>query len=389
MTGTPGLVVVGGSIAGVRAVEGARSTGYDGPITLITAEPHLPYDRPPLSKDLLAPHGTVDSPTLRDEAAWHDLDVTVRTDVTATGLDPAARVVRTTAGDVPYASLVITTGGAARTLPGALTMRSYADARKVRSALDTARSVLVVGAGFIGAEVATAARARNLDVVVIDVAPLPLGRAVGDVGGDVLAAVHRAGSVDLRLGTTIESGDGDRIVLSDGTEIRPDAVIAGIGAVPATGWLSGSGIDLHSPTGAVVADATLATNLPGVWVAGDAAIVGDELGQHWVAAADQGKIAGINAVSAEPQHWSGVAFAWSHWYGHRVQYVGECRGDEEVFVPSDGVSGVVLVRADDRFAGALAIDRPGDAAKARRLIAAGASWNEALESYAVVASNAS
>jgi hypothetical protein len=126
-----------------------------------------------------------------------------------------------------------------------------------------------------------------------------------------------------------------------------------------------------------------------VWVAGDAAIIDGELGQHWVAAADQGRIAGMNAVSSEPQAWSGVAFAWSHWYGHRIQYVGECRGQEDVFLSGDGVSGVVLTRDGDRFAGALAIDRPGDAAKARRLIAAGTSWADALEAYSAVASKAS
>ena len=389
MSTEPGLVVVGGSIAGVRAVEGARATGYSGPITLITAETQLPYDRPPLSKDLLAPNGTIDPPTLRDEAAWAELDVAVRTDVIATGLDPAAKVLHTSAGDVAYDSLVITTGGAARSLPGALTMRSYADAKYVRSALDHARTVLVVGAGFIGAEVATAARARNLEVIVIDAAPLPLGRAVGDLGGEALAAVHRVGGVDLRLGTTIADDGPHGVTLSDGTTIRPDAIIAGIGAQPATGWLAASGVELHQPTGAVVADTTLATNIPGVWVAGDAAIVDGELGQHWVAAADQGRIAGMNAVSAEAQEWAGVAFAWSHWYGHRIQYVGECRGEEDLLIAAEGVSGVILTREGNRFVGALAIDRPGDAAKARRLIAAGTSWNDALGAYSAVASNAS
>ncbi|BBH16109.1 putative ferredoxin reductase [Nocardioides baekrokdamisoli] len=386
MTTAPGLVVVGGSIAGVRAVEGARAAGYTGSITLITTETHLPYDRPPLSKDLLAPNGTLEPPTLRDEAAWDELGANVRTGVTATGLDPVTRVVHTSAGDVPYSSLVITTGGEARRLPGALTMRSYADAKYVRSALDNARRVLVVGAGFIGAEVATAARARNLEVIVIDAAPLPLGRAVGDIGGEALVAVHRAGGVDLRLGTTIVAQGPGGVTLSDGTSIRPDTVIAGIGAGPATSWLAGSGIALHDPTGAVVAATTLATNLPDVWVAGDAAIIDGELGQHWVAAADQGRIAGMNAVSPEPQVWSGVAFAWSHWYGHRIQYVGECRGDEDVFLAGESVSGVILTRAGDRFAGALAIDGPGDAAKARRLIAAGTSWADALESYSAVPS---
>lgn len=389
MTTPAGLVIVGGSIAGVRAVEGARAAGYTGSITLITAEAHLPYDRPPLSKDLLAPNGTLDPPTLRDEAAWAELGTTLRTSVTATGLDPAAKVVHTSDGDIAYASLVITTGGQARSLPGALTMRSYADAKYVRSALDNAHSVLVVGAGFIGAEVATAARARNLDVIVIDAAPLPLGRAVSDIGGEALVAVHRAGGVDLRLGTTIVAEGPSGVTLSDGTSIRPDAIVAGIGALPATKWLAGSGIAFHEPTGAIIADTTLATSLRDVWVAGDAAIVDGELGQHWVAAADQGRIAGMNAVNQEAQVWSGVAFAWSHWYGHRIQYVGECRGEEELFLAGDGVSGVVLTRAGDRFAGALAIDRPGDAAKARRLIAAGTSWADALESYSAVASSAS
>jgi len=384
-----GLVVVGGSIAGVRAVEGARSTGYAGPITVITAEPHLPYDRPPLSKDLLAIDGPTEPPTLRDEAAWAELDADVRTDVCATGLDPVARVLHTTAGDVPYDALVIATGGSARTLPGAITMRTYADARQVRDALDSATSMLVLGAGFIGAEVATAARTRGLAVTVVDAAPLPLGRAVGPIGGQVLTDVHEAGEVDLRLGTTVVRQGPEGIHLSDGTVIQADAVIAGIGAVPATGWLTGSGLELDERTGGVVAGSTLATSAPGVWVAGDAAIIDGEVGSHWVAAADQGRIAGINAVSDEAQEWSGVAFAWSHWYGHRIQYVGRCVGEEELFIPAEGVSGLVLVRTGDRFAGALAIDRPGDAAKARRLIGSDASWDDALEAYSVTASNAS
>jgi NADPH-dependent 2,4-dienoyl-CoA reductase/sulfur reductase-like enzyme len=391
------LVVVGGSLAGLRAVEAARKTGYGGPITLVGAEEHLPYDRPPLSKEYLG-SAEPGAPIFRTEGHLRDdLGVDLRLGTRAVGLDVAARTLETDGGPVGYTGLVIATGAAARPLPGAgslagvHTLRTVEDSRAVRAALDGGARTVIIGCGFIGSEVASAARARGLDVTVVEAAPVPLVRSVGAESGAVLANLHRAHGADLRLGTPVELvKGGDRVasvILADGTELPADLVVAGIGATPSTGWLAGSGVALHQRDGGVMCDDTLATSVPGVYAAGDVCHWRSDLfGQtirveHWTNAAEQGALAARNALaSGEAKSYDTVPYFWSDWYDNRIQFVGLPGADEvEVIVDHPERTFLALYRKGDRLRAALTINLPAAVMKFRRQIANRTEWTDALD----------
>ncbi|HWG92886.1 MAG TPA: NAD(P)/FAD-dependent oxidoreductase, partial [Mycobacteriales bacterium] len=205
---TAPLVVVGASLAGLRAVEGARRAGWTGPVVLVGAEEHLPYDRPPLSKAWLAPGDEPAVPTYRDAAALSELAVELRLGTPATGLELDAREVVLGDERLPYGALVVATGAAARRLPGPApqgvhVLRTLEDARAVRAALDAGSRTVVVGAGFIGSEVASAARARGLPVTVVEAAAVPLARACGGPAAALLTTLHARAGTDLRCGTGV------------------------------------------------------------------------------------------------------------------------------------------------------------------------------------------
>ncbi len=386
------LVVVGASLAGLRAVESARRTGYDGRIVLIGAEKHLPYDRPPLSKAFLDPGG----PSRVEPFPAGLDDVHLMLGTPAESLDTTAREVAVAGKTVAYDSLVIATGASARRFPGAdglagvHTLRTAEDALAVRAALDRGARTVVIGAGFIGSEVASAARKRGLPVTIVETLDVPLARAVGAEAGTVCAGLHLAAGTELRLSTEVtglESVGGfvTGVALSTGEVLPADLVVVGIGAVPATGWLEGSGLTLHERDRGMVCDATLAA-APGVYAAGDVAHVVNPLFdnelmrlEHWTNAAEQGAAAARHALdppSARPL--SPVPYFWSDWYGHRIQFVGTPHADEVVrAVPADA-GFTALYRRGDRIAGALTIDRPREIMKYRRKIAARAPWPEAL-----------
>lgn len=402
------LVVVGASLAGLRAVEAARRRGFTGEVVLVGAEGVAPYDRPPLSKALLAPDGPGDPPTLRTAESLRDeLGVDLRLGCPATGLDVAGRRVVLGGEELRYDAVVIATGAAARTLPGAdgiagvHTVRTAHDALAVRAALDAGPRVVVVGAGFVGSEVASAARARGLAVTVVETQDVPLARSVGAEAGAVCAALHRAAGTDLRLGVGVaglepvpDAAGRDRVAgvrLTDGTTLPADLVVVGIGAAPATGWLADSGLTLHRGDGGVVCDPTLATGAPGVYAAGDLAhwpnplfcAAGELMRlEHWTNAAEQGALAAVHALGLEqPAPLASVPYFWSQWYGHKVQLVGSPRADEELRADrpaEDGERPLVLYRRGDRLVGALSVDRPAEIMKYRRLVAARAPWREAL-----------
>ncbi|SFW75943.1 NAD(P)/FAD-dependent oxidoreductase [Amycolatopsis australiensis] len=376
------LVVAGASLAGLRAVESARRTGYRGRIVLVGAEEHLPYDRPPLSKALLDPDGPRAAEPFHAEGVLRDeLGVELMLGAPAENLDTAAREVVVAGKAVPYRALVIATGATARRLPGARTLRTAEDAVAVRAALDAGARTVVIGAGFIGSEVASAARKRGLPVTIVEAAPVPLARAVGEVAGAALAGLHRAAGTELRLATEVTGVGGDGVRLAGGEILPADLVVAGIGAVPATGWLEGSGLPLHERDRGVVCDATLAAGPPGVYAAGDVAHVPHPLFdgepmrlEHWTNAAEQGAAAARHALDpAAARPAESVPYFWSDWYGHRIQFVGTPRADEVV-----AADGVTLYRRGDRVAGALTVDRPREIMKYRRRIAARAPWAEAL-----------
>jgi NADPH-dependent 2,4-dienoyl-CoA reductase/sulfur reductase-like enzyme len=395
------LVVVGGSLAGVRAVEGARAAGFDGRITLIGAEPHLPYDRPPLSKAFL---DSSDAPvrTYKDERVLRDeLRVRLLLSTRATGLDTARRTVVVGDERVPYDAVVLATGATARELPGTgglagvHTVRTVDDATAIRLAFDRGARTVVVGAGFVGAEVAAAARRRGLDVVVVEMADTPLAHAVGPEMGAACAALHVLHGTDVRYGVRVTALEGDgrveRVVLSDGTVLPADLVVVGVGAVPATGWLAGSGLTVDN---GVLCDETLYAGVPGVYAAGDIARWLNPMFdrrmrlEHWTSAAEQGAVAARNAVDPDAaKPYTTVPYFWSDWHGCRVQFVGIPGADEvRVVAGRIGTAGrlVALYREGDRLVGALTVDAPTHVMKYRRLIARRESWQEGLALAAVL-----
>lgn len=390
-------MVVGASLAGLRAVEAARRLGYTGRIALVGAEARPPYDRPPLSKSFLAPDGPTDVAPLRSEHELAELGVELLLGEPAEALDTVDRAVLVGGRAVRYDGLVIATGAAPRAFPGlgqlagVHALRTRDDAVAVRQALDAGARTVVVGAGFIGSEVASAARARGLPVTVVDAMALPLTRSVGSEIGTVCADLHRAAGTDLRLGTGVagvESAEGrvTGVRLDSGELIAAELVVVGVGVAPATGWLEGSGLSLHARDRGVLCDATLWTGVPGVYAAGDVAHVVNPLfdgdlmrPEHWTNAAEQGAAAVkhlLDPAGARPL--ASVPYFWSDWYTHRVQFVGTPQADE-VLVARPAEDGfVALYRRADRVVGALTVDRPSDIMKLRRRIAERGSWVEAV-----------
>jgi NADPH-dependent 2,4-dienoyl-CoA reductase/sulfur reductase-like enzyme len=397
-----GLVVVGAGLAGVAACESARREGFSGPITLIGAESHLPYDRPPLSKELLVGEASPAVPLLRERGRFTELDIDVMTDAPAVGLDTRARVVGTGKGDVPYQHLVIACGARSRELPGTSgisgihTLRTHSDVEAVWKRLQSPVRVVVIGAGFIGAEVASAARNYGHPVTIVEAAPAPLTRSLGAEGGALVTELHAANGTELVLGVGVESMITDStgttvagVKLTDGRVVDGDLVVVGIGAAPSTEWLSDTDIGLDARDGGIECDATLAVlssaGLPvdGVWAAGDVAHWPNALFdkrmrlEHWASASEQGAAAARNAVSGNsPMPFTTVPYFWSDWYGTRIQFVGTSQADELLVQQRRDKTGgtVVLYRSGGRVAGVLTIGRPDLIMKYRRFVTAPDSW---------------
>ncbi|MFJ2755747.1 NAD(P)/FAD-dependent oxidoreductase [Nocardioides sp. NPDC087217] len=372
----PSLLIVGAGLAGLRAVEGARRAGWSGPITIVGDEPYPPYDRPPLSKAALSSEEEPGVPVLRSSEVIEELRVHHMSGVRVHGLDTERRTVTTSAGDIDYDALVIATGSTATTLPGlsgvrgVQVLRRYDDALAVRDSLARSRRVVIVGAGFIGSEIASAARARGIEVTVVEASSRPLERAVGPLAAVRLMQLHTDAGVRLLTRTTVSgvrSSDigVDEVELSTGETLAGDAVVLGIGARPATAWLAGSGVALDNRTGGVLCDRRLATSAPGVWAAGDVACVDGERSEHWTAAGEQGRVAGANAAGAT-EVFASVPFAWSTWHGHRIQVVGETTAADE----EEHEAGFIVYRRGGIEVGAVGIDSPGPVARLRRTLAA-------------------
>jgi NADPH-dependent 2,4-dienoyl-CoA reductase/sulfur reductase-like enzyme len=399
------FVVVGASLAGLRAAQTARKSGYDGALTLVGGEVHLPYDRPPLSKAYLeAGADEPEDPTYRtDEELRTELGelADLRLGTWATGLDPDRRVISLSDGtELEYTAAVIATGAKPRTLPGTEelagvhTLRTLDDAVAIRAAFDAGARVVVVGAGFIGSEVAAGARKRGLPVTVLEALPVPLVRSVGEQMGRACAQLHLANGTDLRCGVKVTglcSADGrvSGVSLDDGSTIPADLVVVGTGVAPNTDWLAGSGVTLHERDGGIVCDETLATGLPGVYAAGDVAHFPHPLFdglvmrlEHWTNAAEQGMLAARNAINpAEAKPAAGVPYFWSDWYDSRIQFVGIPQADE-IRVVSEELGEdkfLALYRRGDRLTGCISIDRPTQIMKYRRQIMKSGTWAEALE----------
>src|SRR5580765_8064254 len=398
------VAVVGTSLAGLRAIETLRREGYDGRIVAIGGEPHLPYDRPPLSKELLAGLREPDEIVLRKQGV-DDLEVDWVLGMRAMALDVGARKL-TLADDtrVAFDGLVLATGSTPRLLPnqpelstrdgmsGLFALRTLDDAMALRAALDTGPKVVVIGAGFIGAEVAATCRGRGLDVTVLEALPQPMVRGLGPELGAVIADMHRDHGVDLRTGVGVEAIEGDkrveRVRLADGSVIAADVVVVGVGVVPETSWLEGSGLTLEN--GVVCDETCLAA--PGMVAAGDLARFPNRLFdgelmrlEHWTNATEQGVHAARRLMAGDDGAdlaFQPVPFVWSDQYDRKIQTVGMVSGDSDLHVAHGSYAErqfVALFGRNGRVVGALGFNRARQVMQYRKLISERASWDTALE----------
>jgi NAD(P)H-nitrite reductase large subunit len=273
------VVVVGASVAGVHAVEGLRDAGFDGEVTLLGAEQDLPYDRPPLSKDGLR-SGLGPGENLLHPADWYDEHcVRLRLGCTAVALDVEQRLIRLADGErIGYDGLVLATGSRARPFPSGPggapihLLRTAGDSARLHKHLLAATRLVVIGAGFIGLEVAATAKSMGLEVAVVEVAPVPLARVLGDEVGTWFNRYHVAHDIDMHCGSAVAgieaTGASSKVHLRDGTVLAADVIVAGVGCMPAIDWLRTSGLELSD---GVVCDAYLRTSAPRVVAAGDLA----------------------------------------------------------------------------------------------------------------------
>jgi 3-phenylpropionate/trans-cinnamate dioxygenase ferredoxin reductase subunit len=326
MTDPTKVLVVGGGLAGVRTVERLRSRGYAGDITLLAAEPHAPYDRPPLSKQVL--RNSTDGTTLRSAAELAGLGVEVRLGDPATELDPSARSVVTAAGEkYPYDAVVIATGARPRQLPdlGGLVLRTIEDARELRSRLTPGSTLTVVGAGLIGCEVAASARALGVEVDLVDLASGPMVRVVGPTVALRIAQVHADRGVRLHLGTRVTRDADGGLRTEDDAPLGADTVLQAIGAEPITEWLAGSGLPLSD---GVVCDAD-GRVADGVFAVGDVARWDGHRSEHWTAGVNQADhVAAV--LLGQPPAPAEAAYWWSDQYDLKIQGIGSPAATDRV-----------------------------------------------------------
>ncbi len=384
------LVIVGASLAGLRAAESLRYNGFTGRLTVVGGEAHPPYDRPPLSKQLLT------SDTAPDPALPVDpgLGVEWRLGTPAVRLQPDRRTITLADGtSLYYDGVLVATGAHARGWPdptqvpdhGVVTLRTRDDATTLRAHLRPGRRLVVVGGGFLGSEVAASARARGVEVVLVHSGHQPLDHLVGTAAGSFVAALHRAAGIDLRADTTVarfrsRGGHVTGVELADGTALSADVVLLALGAVPATGWLTGSGLDIEQGVrcdrhlraldvhGAVV---------PGVVAAGDVARVPQPLAGgramplgHWSNAVEQGTAAARTLLAPDDSPaFTGVPSFWSDLHGARIRSVGLPALHDEIHVHEHDPEGRrldVSYHRNGHLVGALTANRTGRLAAYRR-----------------------
>jgi NADPH-dependent 2,4-dienoyl-CoA reductase/sulfur reductase-like enzyme len=367
-----GIVIVGGGLAAQRCAESLRRRGYEGRVRMVCAEPAPPYDRPPLSKELLAGEVEEESVAYRSAGWYEEKRVELALGTRAIGLDSGARrVVLDSGGELPYGQLLIATGGGARRLPflegyeNVHYLRTLADARRLRAELGAGVRLAIVGAGFIGQEVASTARRLGAEVTMIEALETPLAPILGEEVGGWFAGLHREEGVRVLTGTMLEGARGDgrveELLLAGGEPLACDAVVVGVGTVPATEWLEGSGLE----PGGVPTDTAGRTALPGVFAAGDATLPFDpRFGahartEHWDAAAWQGAAA-AKAMLGEYPGTPPLPSFWSDQYGLRIQYVGHAHHADAVSLDGDPAERdfeAVFTRGGIPVAG-LAVGRP-------------------------------
>ncbi|MUL42250.1 oxidoreductase [Streptomonospora sp. PA3] len=392
------IAIAGAGMAGLHAAESLREAGFDGRITLIGEEGHRPYSRPPLSKEFLTGKGAPAGLDLREDAAFGALDLDWRLGRRARRLRPRERAIELDDGSAVTADgVVIATGSRARrpgtALPGVHALRTVEDAEAVRDAFKAHDRVVVVGAGFIGAEIASSARTAGLEVVLIEAAPTPLTRVVDPRIGSVLTELHRDNGVDVRLGSGVTGFEGrgrvERVRLDDGSAVEAPLVVAGLGALPNTEWLEGSGVEVAAGTGGVLCDEYCRTALPGVYAAGDIAAwphprYGGRMRlEHWTNAGEQAAAAVGNLLAGEGAGtpYTPVPYFWSDQYGMKIQLLGQA-------APADTAE-IVHGSAEDRkfvaflgragmLVGVLGLRSTPKVMRYRRLLSEPTTWQDAL-----------
>ena len=436
------VAIVGGSLAGLRAAETLRSDGFSGTIHFIGEETRLPYDRPPLSKEVLGDKMEVANAGLISQEAFDALRLELHLGKRAVGLDAERKAVllasegeagSSEAGEgagktaeaggaeaseeITADGIVIATGSRPRKMPGTegiggvYTLRTLEDCLALKAEFATEPKVAVIGAGFIGAEVAATARGLGLDVTVIEMLATPLARVLGDTLGQVMADLHRDNGVDLRLGVGVEevvAGEDGRVAsveLSDGTSIAADVVVVGIGVIPNTEWLEGSGLEIDN---GVVCDETLLA-APGITAAGDVARwpnrrFGETMRvEHWDNAIEQGIAAarrllaggwgqsgggeggggeaGSSEEAGEAVPFTPVPWFWSDQYDRKIQLAGRSSPDGKVEIVTGSLEErrfAAIYEREGKLVGVLGMNRPRHVMQYRQLIVDGASWEEAL-----------
>ncbi|GAA1274934.1 oxidoreductase [Planotetraspora silvatica] len=368
------VVVVGAGLAGVRSVEALRAHGFAGRITLVGEEPHRPYDRPPLSKAVLL--GQADSTVV--DSDLEALDVRLCLGIAAKGLRDG--VVETTEGELDYDGLVIATGASPVRLRGEgrqHVLRTIDDALALRAQLVPGARIVVIGAGWIGAEVATAAAKAGCAVTVIEAGEAPLSAALGvAAGGHTIPWYGKAG-VELRLGAMVGSVDPDGVTLMSGARIEADVILTCVGVRPAVDWLKGSAVAVED---GVVVDEHLRTSLANVVAVGDCANwwsrrFGRRMRvEHWDTALGAPDTAAATLLG-EVAVYDPVPYFWSEQFGHMVQFAGHRGTAERLLLRGDPLVdekwAVCWLAADDRLAAILTVDRPRDLVQGRRVVEGG------------------
>jgi NADPH-dependent 2,4-dienoyl-CoA reductase/sulfur reductase-like enzyme len=377
-----GIVIVGAGLGGIRVAERARQSGYAGPITLLGAEDYRPYDRPPLSKEVLRGADRVE---LKDDDYYGTADVTLRTGVRVASIDTAGHTVTTDSGEViPYQSLVLATGLAPRSLPategvaGVHVLRTFDDCVGLRDDSKDAKSAVVIGAGFIGCEVAASLHQLGVpSVTIVEPQEAPLVQALGAQVGNLVRRVHVEAGVDVRTGVGVSGVDAaagrvTAVRLDDGSVLPADVVIVGIGSVPVTDYLDGSGIDIAPSElgGGVACDGSGRTSAPYVYAVGDVANWGALDGrrgrvEHWNNTVEQAALVGAELVLSSAEALA-LPYFWSDQFDLKIQMLGHPAPTDEVHIVSDdGRKFVAYYSRDGVLTGVVGAGKAGAVMKMR------------------------
>ena len=349
MPDLPTHVIVGGGLAGAKAAEALRSEGFEGRIVLLAEEHEAPYERPPLSKEYLRGESVREKALVHPESFYADHEIELRMGTPVAAIDPAARELRLAAGErMRYDRLLLATGAHPRrlnlpggNLDGVLTLRDLADADALRARLPFVAQLVVIGAGWIGAEVAASARQIGCAVTLVERAEVPLQQVLGREIGGLYAAIHRDHGVELLTGAGLEGFEGEsrveRVRLDDGRTIDCDLVVVGIGVTPRTELAAAAGLAIEN---GILVDETLQTSVPGIYAAGDVANVahpfyGQRLRvEHWASALHQPEIA-ARSMLGKPASWDRLPFFFSDQYDVGMEYAGFASGEDEVVIRGD------------------------------------------------------